>query len=305
MLYVSTRNKQDAYTAHRALCEGTAVDGGCYAPFRLPVYAPEYISGLVERSFGQIVADVLNTFFSTGLTAWNVEIAIGRSHAKIISLGRRTAVCELWHNPGFSYNYLEQSLYGILTGTSEKPTGWARIAIAVATLFGLFSDLLRAGAEEIDIAETTGDLTLPLAAFYARKMGLPVGRIICSCDEGSAFWDLIQRGERDTANCASMASGLERLVFETLGLDGVNDYLTAFESKGLYALEDEQLSALADGFNVSAVGAERIDTVISSIQSANDYTIDPVTAHAFGGLQDYRARTGENRTTVLLARSAP
>ena len=60
MLYVTTRNNRDAYTAQRVLRENRGPDGGLYVPFREPVFSREEIDALKEKSFHQCVAEVLN-----------------------------------------------------------------------------------------------------------------------------------------------------------------------------------------------------------------------------------------------------
>ena len=53
MLYVTTRNKNDAYTAHKTLTTDRGVNGGFFVPFQLPVLTGEEIAALKEKSFGQ------------------------------------------------------------------------------------------------------------------------------------------------------------------------------------------------------------------------------------------------------------
>ena len=65
MLYVTTRNNRDAYTAQRVLRENRGPDGGLYVPFREPVFSREEIDDLKEKSFHQCVAEVLNRLFNT------------------------------------------------------------------------------------------------------------------------------------------------------------------------------------------------------------------------------------------------
>ena len=67
MLYVTTRNDQEVYTAQRALRECRGPDGGLYVPFRDPVFSKEDIAALREKSFNRCVADVLNVLFQTKL----------------------------------------------------------------------------------------------------------------------------------------------------------------------------------------------------------------------------------------------
>ena len=79
MLYATTRSKTDTYTAHRTLFEDRAPDGGFFVPFRMPNVD---IQSLKENSFSEAVAEILNVFFSTGITAWDVDCCIGKSAAK-------------------------------------------------------------------------------------------------------------------------------------------------------------------------------------------------------------------------------
>ena len=54
MLYVTTRNNRDAYTAQRVLRENRGPDGGLYVPFREPVFSREEIDALK----GEILSSV-------------------------------------------------------------------------------------------------------------------------------------------------------------------------------------------------------------------------------------------------------
>ena len=60
MLYVTTRDNRETYTANRALTESRGPDGGFYVPFRMPVFSEEEIRSLGDKSFGQCVSEVLN-----------------------------------------------------------------------------------------------------------------------------------------------------------------------------------------------------------------------------------------------------
>ena len=75
MLYLTTRDKFDTYTVYRTLHEDTAPNGGLFFPFRLPAVSLETLKG---KTFCECVADVLNLFFSAGLTGKEVEFSVGR-----------------------------------------------------------------------------------------------------------------------------------------------------------------------------------------------------------------------------------
>jgi threonine synthase len=72
---------------------------------------------------------------------------------------------------------------------------------------------------------------------------------------------------------------------------------------GVYTPAEENLTKINEGLCASVVGSARVNSVINSVYRTNDYRIDPVTALVYGALQDFRARTGENRMTILLSDS--
>ena len=67
MLYLTTRSKQNTYTAARALTEDRGPDGGFYVPLQLPRLDDSEIKSLGANSFSQNVAEVINLFFGTRL----------------------------------------------------------------------------------------------------------------------------------------------------------------------------------------------------------------------------------------------
>jgi len=316
MLYVSTRNKTDSFTAHRALHEQRAPDGGLYVPFRIPYYTPDEIRDMQCKSFGENVALILNVFFSAQLSGWDVDFCIGRHPVMLEAMSHRIVVAELWRNPGATYSHMIQSLYAKLSGDPDKkPTRWAKVAIQIAILFGLYAQMSKMNVEGADIAVAAGDFVTPMAAWYARKMGLAVRTIICGCNENSTVWDLIHRGEFNTGLPkvdtdlseldVSCPAGVEDLIYQTLGTDAVTRYLKACDKGSTYAVYEYDLQTLSDGLWVSVVGKERIGAIINSVYRTNDYIVDPYTALNYGSLQDYRSRTGESRHTLLLAEHDP
>lgn len=302
MLYVSTKNKTESFTAYRVLHEEMTPDGGLFAPFHLPAFSVEEIDGLKELAFSEIVAKILNLFFSRRLTSWDVEFSIGRHWLKLETIGQQILVAELWHNSQADYNYIVSSLYGKLTDDpSVNVPQWVRIAVEIAVLFGLYGELLRNGITGADIAVTDDVLDYPIAAWYARKMGLPIGLILCGCRENSGFWELIRRGE---GSC-EVSDQAQRLIYEIFGVDEAAKFALARQNERTYRLANEQTVVLSKEIYTSVIGLDRISTVAASIQRTCGYTADPFTAAAYGTIQDYRAETGEKHPTLLLSRSKP
>lgn len=310
MLYVSTRSRTDSYTPFRALCEAHAPDGGMFVPMNLPVFSRDEICGLRENNFGQNVASILNKFFSANLNGWDVEFCIGRYPFKLISMNHRLVVAELWHNLDERYEYIVSGLFRKLKGDAAPqavPTEWARTAIGISVLFGLYGELLRLNLPCKDIAVNADDHTVPLAAWYARRMGLPIGTIICGCGENSTFWDMLHRGELSTVQAARAkeTDGIERLIYSAFGLDETLRYVGICQKRGVYHLDEEALSKLNNGLYAAVVSNKRVSGVLSNIYRTNDYVTEPHMALVYGGLQDYRARSGESRQTLVLSMQSP
>ncbi len=304
MLYVTTRNKFDTYTVYRANQSDRGPDGGLYLPFRLPKLDKEEILNLSKQPFCQRLANILNLFFSAQLTAWDVELCGGKNPVKLVSMSHRILVAEAWHNHDLDYARLEGRLAARICGyedTDRKPTSWVGIAIRIAMLFAICGEL-PASDTALDIAVASEDFAAPMAAWYAREMGLPVGNIICSHDDASA-WNLLHQGEARTDG--GMPENLERLVSGTLGVEENLRYCEACDNKRLYTTRPGTLEALRKGMYATVISKDRLTGLIPSTYRMAGYIMGPQTALAYGGLQDYRAKTGENRLALLISDRSP
>ena len=315
MLYLTTRSSRDAYTAQRALRESRGPDGGMYLPFRGLSFAPEDWKELAAMPFGQRVAEILNRLFQMRLTCWDVDVCIGRNPVNIESLGHRTLVAELWHNPGQSYDYLARELAEQLLNESNCQSGWLSIALRIAMLFGIYGQLPGDSLEPVDISVISGDFAAPISAYYARAWGLPIGNIVCCCNENSGLWELLRHGQlrTDTASVptilpeadVAVPENLERLVYEAGGTDEVERYLASCRRGGTYAPSETVLAKMNRGLSVSVVSSSRISQTISSVYRTHRYVLSPGSALSYAGLMDYRAKAGQARNALILAEKSP
>ena len=322
MLYVTTRNKNDAHTAHKTLISDRASDGGFYVPFQMPAISTDDLLALKDKTFGQSVAEILNLFFSARLDGWDVDFCIGRYPVKLIPMSHRIVVGESWNNPDRDYSRMVRNLYSRICGNADSqgvPSDWAQIAIRIATLFGLYGQMLQKGLVEpgvtFDVSVTAGDFSCPMALWYAREMGLPVGTIICACNENSGLWEFLHHGQIRTdvfaqptnTPCCDYAVpvDLERLVYGCLGTEGANLFAEASNSGATYSPDEQGLSQLKKGIFAAVISQKRMESVICNVYRTGAYLLDPYGALAYGALQDYRATVGEGRVTLLLTDRSP
>ena len=267
------------------------------------------------KTFGESVAWVLNGFFPASLSGWDVDFSVGRRPCRFVSMNHRLFIAELWRNHSLHYDFLERSLFSKLTGENRNVTQWAAIAIRIAVLFGIYSELSRRGVARFDISVISGDFTDPIAAWYARAMGLPIDTIICCCNENSAVWDLLHSGELATGTATIQTDipgmdyvcppSLERLLYECFGRDEVKRYLSVCDKRGTYRLNPEDTQLLRKNMVSAVVRSARCDTLIRNIYRTHGYIMDPYVATAFAGLQEYRSSSGDGKTSVLLSDGTP
>lgn len=322
MLYVTTRTKNDAFTAARAMNLDRGADGGLFIPFHLTAFSRQEITALAEKSFGQNVADILNLFFATKLTGWDVDMAIGRTPVRHSSMNYRIIVSELWHNLDHRFSRIVNTLAQMIHPDGQiigPPSNWVQTAVRIAVLFGIFGELQKSGQVRadtpVDIAVNTGSLAAPMAAWYGRKMGLPIGTIVCGCNENSALWELLHRGQMDTGVVAvqtntpdddyAIPPDLERLICEACGQEEAGSFFWSCTEGGTYAPTEQSRNALRQGMFAAVVSQDRVESIIPSVYRTSEYILDPYSALAYGALSDYRARYGSSRTVLLLCEKSP
>ena len=315
MLYVTTRDNRDPCTPYRTLHSMRSSDGGFYLPFRHPGFTPEEIEALTEMSFGESVAQVLNRLFNTRLTGWDIDSCCGRKPVRLCPLNQRILIAEGWHNPEERFSFIIESIARKLCPDIAEASEWVHIAVRASVLFGLFTQLQKTGISQADIAMVSGDFTLPISAWYARHWGLPIGNIVCCCNENNSFWELLCHGQMRTDTVAvstripeadiAVPAKLERLIYEAGGQEAVAGYLDCVRTGSVYHPGDSLLSQIRKGMYASVVSSLRLNNTIPSVYRTHSYLMTPSTALAYAGSMDYRAKTGQTRPILIWAEESP
>ena len=322
MLYVTTRSAEEAYTASKPLSDSRAPDGGFFVPIKMPRFDRAQVKALADKSFSQNVAEILNLLFQTRLDSWAVEFGIGRHPVRLVPVSGRALLAETWHNPSWRFERLAKSVEKTIRQSdqiSAVPSDWLMIASRIAVLFGVFGELMNRGEVSLDapldVVLPVGNFSGPMAAWHARSWGLPIGNILCCCNENPGCWNLIHKGEircdapvleTTTPDCdKAVPEDLERLVSAALGYRETKRFLYSCTEGGLYYLEDHQHLRLREGLYASVVGQQRLEWAVLNLYKTDGYISDPYTALAYSGLMDYRAGTGETRKALILSEESP
>ena len=149
MLYISTRSEAETYTVHVALTRKLAADGGNIIPFRLPEFSYDAVRDLKNKPYNQIMADILNKFFSARLTLWDMDLCVGKSNVRTSTMSHRLMVAELWHNPAGDFLYVVERIRNRLSPQATESTPWLKTAVWIASFFAIYGQLLSDGIWKI------------------------------------------------------------------------------------------------------------------------------------------------------------
>lgn len=170
--------------------------------------------------------------------------------------------------------------------------------------------------ERINVVVPTGNFGNILAAFYAKNMGLPIGKLICASNENKVLYDFFSTGvydrNRDFVLTSSpsmdilISSNLERLIYRIAGEDADknNELMTALSGEGKYEITAEMKAALADFYGSFADEKETAEE-ISRLYKDCGYVIDTHTAVASAVYRKYAEKTGDRTKTVIASTASP
>jgi threonine synthase len=204
--------------------------------------------------------------------------------------------------------------------SSANSINIGRLAPQITYYFKAYRDLLDRGAikmgEEVNFSVPTGNFGDILAGYLAKKLGLPVGMLICASNANKVLTDFIRTGTYDRrrpllkTTSPSMdilvSSNLERLLFLMTGdAELVRGYMEKLNAEGYYTLSEELLQAVRQQFWADCCDdADTADTVRRVFQE-HGYLCDTHTAAGWLAAEHYVNQTGDDRPMVVLSTASP
>ena len=203
--------------------------------------------------------------------------------------------------------------------SSANSINWGRLAPQIVYYVSAYCDLLsREDFEgEFNIVVPTGNFGNILAAYYAKKMGVPVGKLICASNTNNVLTDFINNGtynrNRDFYTTISpsmdilISSNLERMIFELSGNDDkkVAAWQNELNQNGTFTVDEDMKSKITDLFWGGCCSDEKTLETINKYFSEYGYLCDTHTAVALNVYEQYVKATGDDKTTVIASTASP
>lgn len=204
--------------------------------------------------------------------------------------------------------------------SSANSINIGRLVPQVVYYVKAYADLLKAGAvkagEPMNVVVPTGNFGNILASFYAKQMGIPIGKFICASNKNKVLFDFFQSGTYDrnrdfyVTTSPSMdiliSSNLERLIYRIAGNDPKQcaDFMAALTADGVYTITEDMKKELSEFYGAYGDEKETAEK-IQSVYQAEGYVMDTHTAVAAVAYDKYVKEANDQTPTVIASTASP
>ena len=203
--------------------------------------------------------------------------------------------------------------------SSANSINIGRLVPQVVYYVKAYADLLKQGAlkagEPMNVVVPTGNFGNILASYYAKQMGIPIGKFVCASNKNKVLFDFFETRKYDrnrefyVTTSPSMdiliSSNLERMIYRIAGNDAKQcaKFMAALTKDGEYVITDAMKAELSEFFG--AFGSEEETAVkIKEVYDKEGYVMDTHTAVAAVAYDKYKAATGDDKTPTVIASTA-
>ena len=238
--------------------------------------------------------------------------------------GKNTCVCAVVGNfddaqSGVKNIFANLDLPKGVVLSSANSINIGRLVPQVAYYFKAYGELLNKNeikmGDLVNFVVPTGNFGDILAGYFAKKMGLPVGKLVCASNTNKVLTDFFESGTynknrsfyitKSPSMDILISSNLERLLYLTCGDEICAKYMSELKEKGEYKLSENELNKIRAEFDAGY--CDDIETVntIESVYNKEGYLMDTHTAVAWNVYEKWLEETGNKDKTVVLSTASP
>ena len=208
-----------------------------------------------------------------------------------------------------------------LAFSSANSINWGRLVPQIVYYVSAYCDMIAAGelknGEEMNVVVPTGNFGNILAAYYAKRMGIPVKTLVCASNANNVLTDFLTTGTYDKNRdfyCTTspsmdilISSNLERLLFHLCGENDaqIREWMSELAEKGKYTVTDDVESKIKEIFAAGCCDDNETKATIGKVFAEKKYLCDTHTAVAVKVYDDYKTKTGDVTPTVIASTANP
>lgn len=200
--------------------------------------------------------------------------------------------------------------------SSANSINIGRLVPQVVYYFAAYKALLEAGeiaaGDLVDFAVPTGNFGDIMAGYFAGRMGLPVGRLLCASNRNDVLTEFLETGHYDRARSfykttspsmdILVSSNLERLLYFVAGAEKTAEYMRRLAEDGEYTISAEELAEIRRRFVGISCDDEEGSRAIGTLFREEGYLMDTHTAIAWAAQAKAEA---SGRKSVVLSTASP
>lgn len=204
--------------------------------------------------------------------------------------------------------------------SSANSINWGRLVPQIIYYFSAYLDMYRQGriaiGQPVNFAVPTGNFGNILAGYYAKQMGLPIGKLICASNSNNVLAEFLTTGGYNRLRpfhktiSPSMdiliSSNLERLLYIMSGDAGmVKKWMEELSFAGGYQVGGQLLEQIKETFVAKWVNDADTMSTIKKVYDKFTYLADPHTAVAWLSADEYRSESGDMTPMVVVSTASP
>ncbi|MHB8050214.1 MAG: threonine synthase [Coriobacteriia bacterium] len=205
----------------------------------------------------------------------------------------QSAVKAAFNDAGFAAELREK--HGLRL-SSANSINWGRLLPQIAYYVSAYADMVASGGVKpgspMDVCVPTGNFGNILGAYYARRMGVPIGRLLCASNENNVLTDFIATGTYDISDRAFVttpspsmdiliSSNLERLLYHLAGPEAVRGWMAELAEGRRFTVDRETFREVRELFSADWASNDESLATIRRVYEEQGYLMDPHTAVAW------------------------
>ena len=205
--------------------------------------------------------------------------------------------------------------------SSANSINWGRLAPQIVYYFSSYVEMIKSDqiklGDKVNAVVPTGNFGNILAAYYAKKMGLPIKTLICASNKNHVLTDFFKTGvynrNRDFYKTITpsmdilISSNLERLLYHETGgdIERVKSFMKNLNETGKYKIDNPLKKKLDKIFYADYATEEETAETIKNIYDNFGYLIDTHTAVALSVTGKYRGKTKDMLPVIAASTASP
>ena len=203
--------------------------------------------------------------------------------------------------------------------SSANSINWGRLVPQIVYYISAYCDMYKNEyitlGECIDVCVPTGNFGNIFACYIAKKMGLPVGKLVCASNKNNILTDFLRTGAYDrnrdffTTMSPSMdiliSSNLERLLYLSFGSEKCSEYMRKLAAEGRYELSEDELAILNESFSGYYADEEACAKTVKETYENENRLIDTHTAVALSSAEQYMSENEAKARMLVVSTASP